>query len=266
MDNYKIKVNDEAESKEAQELFFELGYSWLCCGKYYNRIGNYTFITAYPDEMLLRMGWGGDTDKELTLPQLRDLVVLKRNDVKDATHTGTGDSKYYVDSNGDSYIHNSIIWTEWKLDISILKPIKKHLETATGRFDENGEHHLTFSKGSEEKDPALISIDDVWKAFWKEQKVQYSFDDDNNWQDDIESLKIEDIKSGHYQFRLKPQTIKVELEIPAPYKAKIGGRDDTSFVLNVGRHQYCYQNEEDYTKARDALEAVFDAAVRGTNS
>ena len=26
MDNYKIKVNDEAESKEAQELFFELGY------------------------------------------------------------------------------------------------------------------------------------------------------------------------------------------------------------------------------------------------
>ncbi|OTL66608.1 hypothetical protein B9Y25_05750, partial [Acinetobacter baumannii] len=24
--------------------------------------------------------------KELTLPQLRDLIVLKRNDVKDATH------------------------------------------------------------------------------------------------------------------------------------------------------------------------------------
>lgn len=82
MDNYKIKVKDEAESKEAQELFFELGYSWLGCGKYYNRIGNYTFITAYPDEMLLRMGWGGDTDKELTLPQLRDLVVLKGKDAE----------------------------------------------------------------------------------------------------------------------------------------------------------------------------------------
>ncbi|ELY5698279.1 hypothetical protein ACX0AN_002288 [Acinetobacter baumannii] len=28
MDNYKIKVKDEAESKEAQELFFELGFQW----------------------------------------------------------------------------------------------------------------------------------------------------------------------------------------------------------------------------------------------
>ncbi|WP_236489833.1 hypothetical protein, partial [Escherichia coli] len=68
MENYKIRVNNEAESKEAQELFFELGYSWPGCENYYNRIGNYTFITAYPDEMLLRMGWGGDTDKETTLP------------------------------------------------------------------------------------------------------------------------------------------------------------------------------------------------------
>lgn len=263
MDNYKIKVKDEVESKEAQGLFEQLGYS----NRQSKRFGFvYTQNGEIGCDSMEHWDYYNDLCQELTLPQLRDLVVLKRNDVKDATHTGTGDSKYYVDSNGDSYIHNSIIWTEWKLDISILKPIKKHLETATGRFDENGEHHLTFSKGSEEKDPALISIDDVWKAFWKEQKVQYSFDDDNNWQDDIESLKIEDIKSGHYQFRLKPQTIKLELEIPAPYKAKIGGRDDTSFVLNVGRHQYCYKTEEEYTKARDALEAVFDAAVRGTNS
>ncbi|SCD14936.1 Uncharacterised protein [Acinetobacter baumannii] len=264
MDNYKIKVKDEASADEARDLFKKIGYQ-PDNSSYEPYVG---WVAVFEDGSgsFYRHNMNLDECVEITIAQLRDLVVLKRNDVKDATHTGTGDSKYYVDSNGDSYIHNSIIWTEWKLDISILKPIKKHLETATGRFDENGEHHLTFSKGSEEKDPALISIDDVWKAFWKEQKVQYSFDDDNNWQDDIESLKIEDIKSGHYQFRLKPQTIKLELEIPAPYKAKIGGRDDTSFVLNVGRHQYCYKTEEEYTKARDALEAVFDAAVRGTNS
>ena len=28
MEKYKIKVNNEAESKEVQELFFELGYYW----------------------------------------------------------------------------------------------------------------------------------------------------------------------------------------------------------------------------------------------
>lgn len=29
MDNYKIKVKDEAESKEAQELFEQLGFKWV---------------------------------------------------------------------------------------------------------------------------------------------------------------------------------------------------------------------------------------------
>lgn len=33
MDNYKIKVKDEAESKEAQELFFELGFRWKWSNK-----------------------------------------------------------------------------------------------------------------------------------------------------------------------------------------------------------------------------------------
>ncbi|MDC5247458.1 hypothetical protein OHW55_12180 [Acinetobacter baumannii] len=275
MDNYKIKVKDEAESKEAQELFFELGYSWHGCGKYYNRIGNYTFITAYPDEMLLRMGWGGDTDKERTLPQLRDLVVLKRNDVRDATHTGTGDSKYYVDSNGDSYIHNSIIWTEWKLDISILKPIKKHLETATGRFDENGEHHLTFSKGLEEKDPALISGADALRALADGKDVQWATGDD--FQDVTGQWEIREFSHPSFRFRLKPQTVKLEIELPKPFEPKEGdiywflspfystGYDhctfanDSSDKLHV---QYgAYRSEDDVKKAVEQLRKI-----RGTNS
>ncbi len=206
MDNYKIKVNDEAESKEAQELFFELGYSWLCCGKYYNRIGNYTFITAYPDEMLLRMGWGRDTDKELTLPQLRDLVVLNGKDAELVEQA----KRFITPDHLDRF-----------------QAAKAHLEGKAVQF--------MLSNG------AFFDITD----------------------DSTVGIFATD---GGYSFRLKPQTIKVDIEIPAPYKAKIGGRDDTSFVLNVGRHQYCYKNEEDYTKARDALEAVFDAALRGTNS
>ncbi|EOW8919117.1 hypothetical protein ACQ0WU_003323 [Acinetobacter baumannii] len=225
MDNYKIKVNDEAESKEAQELFFELGYSWLCCGKYYNRIGNYTFITAYPDEMLLRMGWGGDADKEITLPQLRDLVVLKRNDVNDATHTGTGDSKYYVDSNGDSYIHNSIIWTEWKLDISILKPI------------------------TQTQDPALIS-GDVALANVHKCIVQYLHDDepygrwttitDHFWSQYHLGMFLD--PDTKFKFRFKPQTIKLELELPKPFEPE---EDCHVYILDDGKtdgyRRYSYE-------------------------
>ncbi|OTL66908.1 hypothetical protein B9Y25_05370, partial [Acinetobacter baumannii] len=88
MDNYKIKVKDEAESKEAQELFEQLGFKWAgdypVDGDWYSHLyaenSNCCYLSPYV--------WGGlgDRFKELTLPQLRDLVVLRRNDVKDATH------------------------------------------------------------------------------------------------------------------------------------------------------------------------------------
>lgn len=47
MKNLKVKVNNEAESKEAQELLFELGGSWASCGKAYNdmiQMGCYVFF------------------------------------------------------------------------------------------------------------------------------------------------------------------------------------------------------------------------------
>ncbi|MGQ0957449.1 hypothetical protein ACT4U6_11790 [Acinetobacter baumannii] len=286
MDNYKIKVKDEAESKEAQELFFDLGYRWNHNGQKYFKVSSGE-ILAYSRGALFQCG--DDTGKELTLPQLRDLVVLKRNDVKDANKTNSDNGLYFLSSDNVIYRWEekwvrSILNDSEDYNLVIkhgLTPISKpktpylvscNVKNTIGSINlsDPEDYAIWVMSGktgiTKPQDPALFSIDDVWKAFWKNQKVQYSFDDDNHWQDDIESLKIEDIKSGHYQFRLKPQTIKLELEIPAPYKAKIGGRDDASFVLNVGRHQYCYKTEEDYTKARDALEAVFDAAVRGTNS
>ncbi|MCQ1099715.1 hypothetical protein NNO92_15190 [Acinetobacter baumannii] len=139
--------------------------------------------------------------------------------------------------------------------------------TATGRFDENGEHHLTFNNGTEAKDPALISGAEAKLAWANGVDIQIKNVNCVNWYDlDESKYNLDIFDNVRVDFRLKPQTIKLELEIPAPYKAKIGGRDDTSFVLNIGRHQYCYKNEDDYTKARDALEAVFDSALRGTNS
>ncbi|ENU4055355.1 hypothetical protein ABTP97_14015 [Acinetobacter baumannii] len=202
MDNYKIKVNDEAESKEAQELFFELGYSWLCCGKYYNRIGNYTFITAYPDEMLLRMGWGGDTDKELTLPQLRDLVVLKRNDVKDATHEDQyGDKWLYLDERHYVYLNY-----QWSLP--------------TGEFLER--YELKPIEKSQPQDPALISGADALRALADGKEVEANNSDFGYWID-ARNLGVKDFFDDIHIFRLKPQTIKVELELPKPFEPnKVG--------------------------------------------
>ncbi|HEE6178665.1 TPA: hypothetical protein R7S05_001682 [Acinetobacter baumannii] len=251
MDNYKIKVKDEAESKEAQVLFEQLGYS----NGQSKRFGFvYTQNGEIGCDSIEHWDYYNDLCQELTLPQLRDLVVLKRNDVKDATHEDQyGDKWLYLDERHYVYLNY-----QWSLP--------------TGEFLER--YELKPIEKSQPQDPALISGADVPALIKKGESVQFrsvfNVQGGGEWKDldlerDEEEFSLGDLINTRFEWRLKPQTIKVELEIPAPYKAKIGGRDDTSFVLNVGRHQYCYQNEEDYTKARDALEAVFDAALRGTN-
>lgn len=265
MDNYKIKVKDEAESKEAQELFFELGYSWPSTGK--NVQSKFFFLIACSDGDLnwnTRSQFGTDDSKELTLNQLRDLVVLKRNDANDAN--------VYEDTEC-SCLYNLYLTADRELYFYHCGKEKWIISSLN--HDEDYYATLKPIKKSQPQDPALISgaealralADgkgvDVHESTYKNE-VWFNLKDTKFTPAEILAEKVRD-KPYKLSFRLKPQTIKVELEIPAPYKAKIGGRDDTSFVLNVGRHQYCYKTEENYTKARDALEAVFDSAVRGTN-
>lgn len=85
MGNFKVKVNTPDESKEAQGLFFELGASW-CYGKYINE--------NLPDDRTIilhnfgsQLFWAHvyesknyDDAKELTLPELRDMVQPSLND------------------------------------------------------------------------------------------------------------------------------------------------------------------------------------------
>ena len=128
MENLKIRVNSEAESKEAQELFFELGYSWNIKGgeKDYLNIRSFTHLTTF--DKYIGQGFGFVDHKKITLPELRDLVVLKRNDVGDATHTD-GYCSFYVGKD-KNYFFSSCdkAWRgTWK-NVDILKPIKKPMK------------------------------------------------------------------------------------------------------------------------------------------
>lgn len=258
MDNYKIKVKDESSADEARDLFKKLGYhpdnssyepyvEWIAVFE----DGSGSF---YSHNMNL-----GEC-VEITIAQLRDLVVLKRNDVKDATHRDKQQNSIYLTSDKVIYYWDA----EW-------------LNSAINKSNDY-ENYIANSLTpiTQPQDPALISGAEALRAladgkdvdvheYTYKNEVWFNLKDTKFTPAEILAEKVRD-KPYTLTFRLKPQTIKVELEIPAPYKAKIGGRDDTSFVLNVGRHQYLYQNEDDYTKARDALEAVFDSVVRGTNS
>ncbi len=318
MDNYKIEVKDEAESKEAQELFFELGYSWLCCGKYYNRIGNYTFITAYPDEMLLRMGWGGDTDKELTLPQLRDLVAQSKSNLRE-----------YLDSN-DNYklcLINPSEAAHWMIEVpegaEFYMQMRVGLKVGSQfffKFDDedlrvllgSGWQHasydsiqeyvdegdqLLWSRETVKKDPTLISGAD---AKLVEQAKKFITSDHLNRFEaaeahleghpvqfmlangdfiDITSDTTLGIfeKDGGYSFRLKPQTIKLELELPKPFEpeegekywwinpnAKLGYEWDTNDLERTDFNRIAMSVWRTEDEIKQVVEQL--RKIRGTNS
>ena len=118
MKDYKIKVANEAESKEAQELLFGLGYVWSNNRKEYYKLLEDHFIVTFSDGVILqalldRYNTDHEEYQEITLPQLRDLVVLHRNDVSDATHIGK-DDRYGLELGGQYYIYHDDV-KKWRI-------------------------------------------------------------------------------------------------------------------------------------------------------
>ncbi len=257
MGNYKIKVKDEAESKEAQELFFELGYRWNHNGKMYFKVSSGE-ILAYSRGVLFQCG--DDTGKELTLPQLRDLVVLKRNDSRDANVNQGGEIPclydLYLTADKELYFYHcgKGKWLLSNLNhdedyYATLKPIEK----------------------SEPQDPALISGAEAElveqakkfiarnhlnrfeaaKAHLEGHPVQFMLA--NGDFIDITSDTTLGIfeKDGGYSFRLKPTTLTVNAELPKPAR---------EFQQNTEVYAVTY-----VFKTREERNAFADK-LRGTNS
>lgn len=143
--NYKVRVNNRAESKEAQELFFELGYSWYGNKKQVSYLesidkGEFSHLLAWSVgsfEKVIQMGCGSEDVKEFTLSQLRTMVVLHRNDVNDATHTDQDNWKWFVPNEDEGYVfgagnaQNIQRWDELSLDHVDLMPIQKPQDKPT---------------------------------------------------------------------------------------------------------------------------------------
>lgn len=215
MDNYKIKVKDEAESKEAQELFFELGYVWAdtkCQTPM--KFTTSCIYSGFEDGELCRDYYDENPDhQELTIPQLRDLVVLKRNDVKDATHRDKRDESIYLTSDKVIYYWQG----EWcKSAINKSNDYENYIANS-------------LTPITQPQDPALIS-GDVALANVHKCIVQYLHDDepygrwttitDHFWSQYHLGMFLD--PDTKFKFRFKPQTIKLELELPKPFEPEEG--------------------------------------------
>ncbi|WP_228736914.1 hypothetical protein [Acinetobacter pittii] len=264
MDNYKINIKNGLDISKATLALNSLGYV----------LGNLPkdsihVIYAMADKTVQYVTYDDGYDyhgieaKDLTVDQLKDKAVLHRNNPNDGNY-----SLFISEPQG----HLNLYKTSEDVFYVFCNRLKIWDKSRAVNINTEG-----LVKKGEKKDPALISGAEALRALADGKEVELLDEEfDIPWtkilteKDERNAIEpgISMFFDGYREikFRLKPQTIKLELEIPAPYKAKIGGRDDTSFVLNVGRHQYLYQNEDDYTRARNALEAVFDAALGGNNS
>ncbi|MCQ1053859.1 hypothetical protein NNO95_05695 [Acinetobacter baumannii] len=209
MDNYKIKVKNEAESKEAQELFFDLGYVWAdtkCQTPM--KFTTSCIYSGFEDGELCRDYYDENPDhQELTIPQLRDLVVLKRNDVKDATHRDKRDESIYLTSDKVIYYWHG----EWcKSAINKSNDYENYIANS-------------LTPITQPQAPALISGAEAKLAWANGVDIQIKNVNCVNWYDlDESKYNLDIFDNVRVDFRLKPQTIKLELELPKPFDPEEG--------------------------------------------
>ena len=179
MENLKIKVNSETESKEVQELFFELGAKKIlpdsvCYSsdvKAVCLIGDCVLVNTISFESCC------DSLKEITLPELRDLVVLKRNSIDDATHEDKNDPEFkyrLIDNHWHVITEGNPVWRKDSIDLNeaplFIKPIEKPMKEYL-RKNNDGEYILEVTDEREAQEPHAkhwIEVPSGMNIYWKE--------------------------------------------------------------------------------------------------
>lgn len=205
MNNYKIRVNNEAESREAQELFSQLGFerAWdkeklgFEPNHIFSKDGVLTWL--HHDRILFEE----HENEELTLPQLRDLAVLHRNDVSDRTHL-------YTTSSGEE-ISSILVGDWWHIFTGGIWQKFMHKDS---------EKTLLMDLIEKPHEQCLISGADAKIAWAKGQDLQ--IDTGSGFEDLTDNYYLAVFDRESNKFRLKPRTIKLEIEVPAPFEPKDG--------------------------------------------
>lgn len=239
MSDYKVRVNSEVESKEVQELFFELGYVW-----FYNmgkRIENVTGVIKASSDGTMCSGDVFKTDhKEITIDQLRDLVVLKRNDVKDATHVDLVTGSKVLQQGDKNYYWQLGEWHLYPCGVDIRpieKEMKEYINRTTGEYRKTadkvtGEQWVEVSQNHNfafKADNGDIRFSDGFSAYFSESLLwTRSFpssypnaETPNNQNAEIEQVQDSEVKLRRKSYGLTEERAgKISLNTEEAYIAK----------------------------------------------
>lgn len=190
MDSYKVKVNNEQESEEVQELFFELGFGWHCGDIKDLKNLDMAYLYTYDKSKDITCGSNesyfiNHENKEITIQQLKDLVVLKRNDVGDATHT-SGNYQYYLTSSEFfEYRFGKWVNVDEYVEGVVFEPIeKKEMKEFLVKYDDKWTLQLLDSDTEENSYRVAVPsgaeiyavANDGLRTFWSDDYQWYDGD------------------------------------------------------------------------------------------
>jgi hypothetical protein len=157
---------------------------------------------------------------------------------------------------------------------------KKAELTTVSEFLEVNQSNIVWQRPTE--GPALISGADIPSLIKKGESVQFrsafNVQGGGEWKDlnierDEEEFSLGDLINTRFEWRLKPQTIKVELELPKPFEPKVG--DEVFYINDTNRSGYCvdeHQAHYNYNfgvwRTEEEIKQVVEQLrkIRGTNS
>ncbi len=153
MQNLKIRVSDESQAEEAKRLAVKAGYKLdALFGRKWS--AEFCYLLLCED---MSAGFANkimaDGDKPLSMVELRDMVVLKRNDVNDATHEDKDDPEFkyrLIDNHWYVITDGNPVWRKDSIDLNeapiFIKPIEKNMKEYLDKKPD-GSYELIVSNG-----------------------------------------------------------------------------------------------------------------------
>lgn len=195
MKKYKIRVTPET-SAEVQELLFELGCAWAS-GQVNSQHTTMPYLYIY--SKIITHGDDGSHfnklgNQEITLPELRDMVVLKRNDVDDATHGAHFSyDRFYISDNCIKEYSDG----KWVDKVSHAMPIPlSDLEETFFQVVGRGSKEMTWQ--------------DAYIAIANGQQVQVWIADGDRWETINHHDNWSIAELAQERIRLEPPSITLE--------------------------------------------------------
>ncbi|MGQ0755936.1 hypothetical protein ACT4ZN_15800 [Acinetobacter baumannii] len=265
MDNYKINIKNGLDISKVTVALNDLGYV----------LGNLPkddihVIYAMADKTVQYVTYDDGYDyhgieaKDLTVDQLKDKAVLHRNNPNDGNY-----SLFISEPQGHLNLYKT------SEDIFYVFCSRLNIWDKSRAVNINTEGLV--KKGGE-KDPALISGADAFTyLIGGSNDVQTKLNDTEKWRDVPTGMSWAAFANPDRKFRLKPRTIKLEIEIPAPFEPKVG---EEYFYINSGRESGYAKKLHDGKKldymatqfgawrTEDEIKQVVEqlGKIRGTNS